>query len=111
MMRHVQRPHDLSEVRARARTGAASQRTSAPTGDTENGSLGSWGRSNAVQFKSKISPEDHFALYAKVARELASRLPPGPERYELIRRADAASQLEGCSLGVQPSKQTTEVLH
>jgi len=53
-----------------------------------------------VQFKSKISPEDHFALYAKVARELASRLPLGSVRNDLLLRArlaDAASRLEDCA--------------
>jgi hypothetical protein len=36
------------------------------------------------------SLKDQFALYAKVARELASRLPPGPERDELTKRAQWA---------------------
>jgi hypothetical protein len=36
------------------------------------------------------SIEDQLALYAKVARELASRLPPGPERDELTERAQWA---------------------
>ena len=36
------------------------------------------------------SIKDQLALYAKVARELASRLPPGPERDELTERAQWA---------------------
>jgi hypothetical protein len=50
-----------------------------------------------MQCKPLVSLKDECALYAKVARELASRLPPGPERNDLIRRArraDATYQLE-----------------
>jgi hypothetical protein len=44
-----------------------------------------------------VSLKDEFALYAKVARELALRLPPGPERNDLIcraQRANSTSHLE-----------------
>jgi hypothetical protein len=50
-----------------------------------------------MHFKPIVSLQDEFALYAKVARELASRLPHGPERTDLMcraRRADATSCLE-----------------
>ena len=40
-----------------------------------------------------VSLNDEFARYAKVARELASRLPPGPERDNLIRRAQWANSI------------------
>jgi hypothetical protein len=38
-------------------------------------------------FERAISLKDQLASYAKVARELASRLPPGPERDDLTERA------------------------
>ena len=37
-----------------------------------------------------VSLKDGLALYAKVARELARRLSPGPERDDLIRKAQWA---------------------
>jgi hypothetical protein len=40
-----------------------------------------------MYFKPKVSLKNELVLYAKVARELASRLPPGSERDNLIRRA------------------------
>jgi hypothetical protein len=43
-----------------------------------------------MQIEPAVSLNDEFARYAKVARELASRLSPGPERDDLIRRAQCA---------------------
>ena len=40
-----------------------------------------------------VSLKDGLALYVKVTRELASRLPPGPERDNLIRRAQWANSI------------------
>jgi hypothetical protein len=42
------------------------------------------------RLKGADSLKNQLALYAKVARELASRLPPGPERDELTERAEWA---------------------
>jgi hypothetical protein len=44
-----------------------------------------------------VSLSDEFARYAKVARELAWRLSPGPERDDLNRRAQWA---EDCANAV-----------
>ena len=64
-----------------------------------------------MQFRSVVSLKDEFALYAKVARDLASRLPPGPERDHLIRRArraEATFQLQDLtnSLGIHRTRPT-----
>ena len=45
---------------------------------------------NQPRFKGADCLKDQLASYAKVARELASRLPPGPERDELTERAQWA---------------------
>jgi len=49
------------------------------------------------QFKQTISFKDRLASFAKEARERASRLRPGPEKDELLKKAsqaDTASHLD-----------------
>jgi hypothetical protein len=43
------------------------------------------------RFKCSGSFQDRLAAFAQDAREKASQLPPGPERNEMIRKADQAS--------------------
>jgi hypothetical protein len=59
------------------------------------------------RFKQSQSLKDRLASFAKGVKEKASRLPPGPEKEELLRkarRADAASHLDEWvnSPGLQP---------
>jgi hypothetical protein len=49
------------------------------------------------RFKQSVSFHDRLATFANDARKQASRLPPGPEREDLLRKArqaDAASQMD-----------------
>jgi hypothetical protein len=61
------------------------------------------------RFKSDASFQDRLALFAEDARQKASRLPPGAEKDELVRKvrqADTAVHLSDCanSPGLQPPK-------
>ncbi len=61
------------------------------------------------RFRQVASLKDRLASFAKEVRERASRLPPGEERTDLLRRArqaDTASHLDDWinSPGVQPPK-------
>lgn len=61
------------------------------------------------RFIQKLSSKDRLALFAKTAREKASRLPPGAEKDELFhkaRQADTTAHLDDWvnSPGLQPPK-------
>jgi hypothetical protein len=61
------------------------------------------------RFKQSISFHDRLATWAAQVHELASSLPPGPERDQLlqkVRQADTAAHLEDWanSAGLQPPK-------
>jgi hypothetical protein len=61
------------------------------------------------RFKQSVPLKDRLASFAKDVRAKASLTPPGPERTDLIRRAqqaDAAALLDGWinSPGLQPPK-------
>ena len=60
-------------------------------------------------FRQSIPLKDRLALWATETRKLANKLPPGPERDELIRKAsqaDTASHLDDWanSPALQPPK-------
>jgi hypothetical protein len=61
------------------------------------------------RFEQKLSLLDRLAAFAKDARERASRLPPGVEKDQLLRKAgqaDTAAHLDhwANSPGLQPPK-------
>ena len=61
------------------------------------------------RFKQKLSLKDRLALFARAAREKASRLPPGAEKDELLfkaRQADTTAHLDDWvnSPGLQPPR-------
>ena len=47
------------------------------------------------RFKQLLPLQDRLASFAKAARELAARLPPGAEKVELLRKAEQADATTG----------------
>jgi len=61
------------------------------------------------RFKQSLSLKERLFSFARMMREKASRLPPGPEKDDLLtraRRADTACHLDDWanSAGLQPPK-------
>jgi hypothetical protein len=57
------------------------------------------------RFKQLLPLQDRLASFAKTARELAAHLPLGPEKDELLRKAERADATAGLNKNLEPTAQ------